>query len=96
MGGININQCCLRTPDGVFAIKKERKNMGNQIMKPMTVARHEFVSALTDLVNNSQLPAFILEPVLKDVYLDIKLIAQRQLEADLKQYAASQKKAGGT
>lgn len=68
--------------------------MGNQIMKPMTVARHEFVNALTELVNNSQLPAFVLEAVLKDVYMDIKLIAQRQLENDLKRYGEAQKKAG--
>lgn len=68
--------------------------MSNQIMKPMTVARHEFVNALTDLVNNSQLPAFVLEAVLKDVYMDIKLIAQRQLENDLKRYGDAQKKAG--
>lgn len=68
--------------------------MGSQIMKPMTVARHEFVSALTDLVNNSQLPAFVLEAVLKDVYMDIKLIAQRQLENDLKRYKDAKKKAG--
>ena len=62
----------------------------NQIMKPLTVARHEFVSALTNLVNESRLPPFVIEAVLKDVYTDIRIIAQRQLESDLQKYRASQ------
>ena len=62
----------------------------NQIMKPLTVARHEFVSALTNLVNERQLPPFVIEAVLKDVYTDIRIIAQRQLESDLQKYRASQ------
>lgn len=66
------------------------KRMSNQIMKPLTVARHEFVSALTNLVNESQLPPFVIEAVLKDVYTDIRIIAQRQLESDLQKYRASQ------
>lgn len=69
--------------------------MGKQIMKPMTVARHEFIKALTDTINNSQLPAFVIEAVLKDVYNDIRIISQRQLEDDMKAYMDSQNKAGG-
>lgn len=68
--------------------------MSTQIMKPMTVARHEFVGALTDLVNNSQLPAFVLEAVLKDVYNDIRMIARQQLEKDMESYHAAQQKKG--
>ena len=65
----------------------------NQIMKPLTVARHEFVSALTNLVNESQLPPFVIEAVLKDVYTDIRIVAQKQLENDMKKYCASQENA---
>lgn len=61
-----------------------------QIMKPMTIVRYEFVNSLTDLINNSQLPAFILEAILKDVYNDIRIISQRQLESDIKAYRATQ------
>lgn len=64
--------------------------MNNEILKPLTVARHEFVEALTDLINGCQLPPFVIEAVLKDVYTDIRIIAQRQLENDLKKYRASQ------
>ena len=56
--------------------------------KPITVVRHDFINALTALINDSQLPPFILEPILKDFYADIHVIAQQQLENDMKQYMA--------
>lgn len=58
----------------------------NEIMKPISVARAEFVSKLTDLINNSMLPPFIIEPILKDMYNDVRVLAQKQLEADTKKY----------
>ena len=57
-----------------------------QIMKPMSVARAEFINSLTDLINNSMLPPFIIEPILKDMYNDIHMVAQRQYEADKRKY----------
>ena len=63
-----------------------------QIMKPMSVARAEFINSLTDLINNSMLPPFIIEPILKDMYNDIHMVAQRQYEADVKRYNEELKK----
>lgn len=63
-----------------------------QIMKPMSVARAEFINSLTDLINNSMLPPFIIEPILKDTYNDIHMVAQRQYEADVKRYNEELKK----
>lgn len=57
-----------------------------QIMKPMSVARAEFINSLTDLINNSMLPPFVIEPILKDMFNDIHMVAQRQYEADNKKY----------
>lgn len=57
-----------------------------QIMKPMSVARAEFINSLTDLINNSMLPPFVIEPILKDMYNDIHMVAQRQYEIDNKKY----------
>lgn len=62
-------------------------------MKPLTVARYEFVNSLTNLINNSHLPPFVIEAVLKDFYGDVKNIAQQQLESDMKNYANT-KRAG--
>lgn len=62
--------------------------MGNveKIMKPMSVARAEFIDSLTDLINNSMLPPFVIEPILKDMYNDIHMVSQRQYEAEVKRY----------
>ena len=63
-----------------------------QIMKPMSVARAEFINSLTDLINNSMLPPFVIEPILKVMYNDIHMVAQRQYEADVKRYNEELKK----
>ena len=57
-----------------------------QIMKPMSVARREFINNLTDLINNSMLPPFIIEDVLKDTYNKMCIISKQQLDQDLKRY----------
>ncbi len=67
-------------------MEKKDDSMKN-IVKPLTVTRYEFISALAKLINNSGLPPFILESILKDFYSDVKLLAQKNLEEDLKRYA---------
>ena len=57
-----------------------------QIVKPLSVARAEFINSLTDLINNSMLPPFVIEPILKDMYNDIHMVSQRQYEDDVKRY----------
>lgn len=64
----------------------------DKIIKPMSIARKEFIDSLTDLINNSMLPPFIIEPILKDMYNDIHMVAQRQYEADVKRYNEELKK----
>lgn len=58
-------------------------------MKPTSIVRYEFIQNLTNLVNGCNLPPFIIESVLKDMYVDIHTLSQRQLEFDLKNYTAS-------
>lgn len=58
----------------------------NEVMKPITVARAEFINSLTTLINESGLPPFIIEPVLKDMLYDVRVMAQRQLEQDTQRY----------
>lgn len=57
-----------------------------QIMKPMSVARAEFIDSITGLINNSMLPPFVIEPILKDMYNDIHMVSQRQYEIEMKRY----------
>lgn len=63
------------------------------ILKPMSVARHEFIGNLTDLINTCMLPPFVIEEVLKDTYTKVSAISKQQLENDLKTYQAALEKA---
>lgn len=60
--------------------------MENEILKPMSVVRTEFIGAMTELINNCMLPPFVIEGVLKDMLHEIHILSNRQLEIDTKQY----------
>lgn len=49
-----------------------------EVRKPVTIERVEFISSLLDLINNSRLPAFVIETILRDAYNDVHTLAQRQ------------------
>lgn len=66
--------------------------MGTEIRKPLSVLRAEFISQLTELINASSLPPFIIEPILKDLYNDIKILSQKQLETDIRTYEEAKQK----
>lgn len=61
----------------------------NNIGKPVSMIRMEFISSLTELINNSNLPLFIIEPILKDMYNDVRIASQKQTEEEIKQYQKS-------
>ena len=56
------------------------------ITKPVTLLKEDFLKSLVELCNNSGLPFFIVEYILKDVYLEVKMLAQKQYESDLMNY----------
>lgn len=60
--------------------------MDKNINKPITIARAEFISKLSDLINNSMLPFFVIESILKDVGSEVKYAAQKQYEYDKEHY----------
>lgn len=62
--------------------------MENEIQKPMSVARAEFITELSDLIRKSTLPPFVIEPIISDLLNDIRILSQKQLEADIKNYHA--------
>lgn len=57
--------------------------------KPVTLIREELVENIVELINESKLPMFVLEPILKDIYLEVKNAARQQLENDREQYQSS-------
>ena len=66
--------------------------MKNELKKPITIVREEFVSSIVKLVNESGLPYFIMEPILKDLYIEVKSASKAQYEQDLKNYMDAQNK----
>lgn len=57
--------------------------------KPLSVIYEDFKIELADLINNSGLPAFIIEPVLQSYLTETRAIVKRQYEADKAQYEKS-------
>ena len=72
----------------------ERK-MKEKIEKPITVARQEFIDTISNNINNCGLPLFIVEPILRDIYLEVKSLSQKQYEIEKAEYE-SKLQAGDT
>ena len=56
--------------------------------KPITLVREDFINNIIDTCNNSGLPFFMMEDIMKDLIQDIHVAAKRQLEEDRKKYQA--------
>lgn len=66
------------------------------INKPLTIARQEFLDNVIDLCNNSNLPYFCMEGILKDVISEIHQASVKQYEMDKTNYEAELKAASNT
>ena len=65
-----------------------------QITKPITVVRQEFIEKMVDEINTCGLPLWAIEPILEDLLRLVKAESQRQYETEKAQYEqalASQK-----
>ena len=63
--------------------------------KPITVAREEVKEKIADVINNSGLPAFIIEPILSDFLIEVRNVAKQQYEYDKHQYELALKNEDG-
>lgn len=54
--------------------------------KPITLMREDFINDIVDTCNNSGLPFFMIEDIMKDLIQNIHAAAQQQLEEDRKRY----------
>lgn len=50
----------------------------NEVKKPLVMLQNEFMCNMVQLINSSGLPAFILEPLINNVYNEIKMSAQQE------------------
>lgn len=60
--------------------------MKEKIEKPITMVIQEFTKTISDDINNCNLPLFVIEPILKDVYLEVKSLLQKQYEVEKVEY----------
>ena len=54
--------------------------------KPITIMYEDFKQELANLINNSGLPAFMIEPVLQNYLNETKIAVKKQYELDKLQY----------
>ena len=57
--------------------------------KPISMILNETKLGLADICNQSGLPSYMLEPILKELYLEAKELAKQQLKQDEATYKAS-------
>ncbi len=58
--------------------------------KPISIIINETRTSLIDICNKSNLPACVLEPIIKDLYEEIKHISSIQLKQDTEAYNKAQ------
>lgn len=66
--------------------KKGIEKMKEKIEKPITVVRQEFIDKMYDTINNCNLPVFIIEPILRDLHSEVKVLSRQQYELDKTEY----------
>ena len=57
-----------------------------QIIKPITMVREEFVDNIANLINASTLPFFVIEDILKNFLKEVHIASQHQMEVDKQRY----------
>lgn len=56
--------------------------------KPISMILNETKLGLANICNQSGLPSYMLEPILKELYLEAKELAKQQLKQDEEMYKA--------
>lgn len=61
-------------------------NNKKTINKPIMLLREEFIINMSNLINNSGLPLFVVEPIMRDLLTEVNIGIKRQYEAEKAQY----------
>ena len=56
------------------------------INKPVMMLREEFIMNMSNLINTSGLPLFIVEPIVRDMLMEINMNVKKQYEMEKAQY----------
>lgn len=60
-------------------------------MEELIIREREFKAKLVELINNSNLPAFIIKPTLKDLFGQVNLLEEQQYNEALQKRAEIEK-----
>lgn len=60
-----------------------------EIKKPLNLAIEEFKIDMSKLVGEAKLPAYILEPIIKELYNECVILAQQELEKARQEYTTA-------
>lgn len=60
--------------------------MAEKIQKPITIIKQEFTEGLVKYINESSLPPFVIEYILKDIINEVHLASVQQLKLDTEKY----------
>lgn len=61
----------------------------NDTNKPISLIKEEFTTELIQLCNDSKLPLFVIEYILKDIIQEVHILTKQQYEADKQRYDQS-------
>ena len=56
------------------------------INKPVMMLREEFIMNMSNLINTSGLPLFVIEPIVRDMLMEINMNVKKQYEMEKAQY----------
>lgn len=62
--------------------------------KPISVVYEETKQEVANIFNNSKLPPFIIQNILKDFLTEVSVLVKQQYEHDLKEYNESKSESG--
>lgn len=60
--------------------------------KPISIQTEELKKNIIEIINNANLPSFIINFIMKDIYMEINSVYQQQLQKDIENYNASLEK----
>ena len=58
----------------------------NNISKPISMVLMELKEGLANQINNANLPLCLVEPIVKDLYMEVHNLSEAQTRKDIEEY----------
>lgn len=67
-------------------------NINIEADKPLSLVIKDFKLNLENIINNSSLPMYLVEPILKDIYNQVFILSQQETTQEINEYNSKVKK----